>query len=178
MCSPDLDTLLSIGAPQPFVIIYELALGRAGQIVMTVVATVGLFINTSIAITAASRLIYGISQDGILPGSTWIGKVDENGQPRNAVIFIGIVSIFLLMSNSKSIINLIFFYFFFPQLFLLPIFLKVSSILLCTILPSSVAFTSLVSAGAVPTIAACKLISFFPFKIYCNLTDDTFFLFQ
>ena len=33
------------------------------------------------------------------------------------------------------------------------------ALILCTILPSQVAFTSLVSAGAVPTIAAYGLIS-------------------
>lgn len=44
MCSPDLDTLFGIAAPQPFVVIYDLALGRGGQIVMTTVAIVGLFI--------------------------------------------------------------------------------------------------------------------------------------
>ena len=35
----------------------------------------------------------------------------------------------------------------------------VAAILLCTILPSTVAFTSLVSAGGVPTIAACAPVS-------------------
>ncbi|KAI5477323.1 amino acid transmembrane transporter [Pseudohyphozyma bogoriensis] len=123
-CSPDLDTLFGLDAPQPFVNIYSLALGRGGQVVMTLVAIVGLIINTSLAITAASRLVFAIARDGILPGSKWIGKVDKNGQPKNAIIFIGIIS----------------------------------AILLLTILPSTVAFTSLVSAGAVPTIAAYALI--------------------
>ena len=91
---------------------------------MTVIAIIGLFINTSIAIVAASRLVFAVARDGILPGSAWIGKVDKNGQPKNAVLFIGIIA----------------------------------SILLCAILPSTVAFTSLISAGAVPTIAAYSLI--------------------
>ncbi|GAA5971787.1 hypothetical protein JCM11641_001512 [Rhodosporidiobolus odoratus] len=123
-CSPDLDTLFGIYTPQPFVTIYQLALGKGGQMVMTIVAMIGLLINTSLAVTAASRLIFAIARDGILPGSSWIGRVDKNGQPKNAIIFIGIVS----------------------------------AILLCTILPSSVAFTSLISCGAVPTIAAYALI--------------------
>lgn len=41
----------------------------------------------------------------------------------------------------------------------------VSALLLCTILPSAVAFTSLVSAAAVPTITAYALISFGRFFI-------------
>jgi len=92
--------------------------------VMTLVATIGLIINTSLAITAASRLVFAVARDGILPGSKWIGKVDANGQPKNAIIFIGLVAGFLL----------------------------------CTILPSTTAFTSLISAGGVPTIAAYALI--------------------
>ncbi|GAA5854683.1 hypothetical protein JCM8547_004938 [Rhodosporidiobolus lusitaniae] len=123
-CSPSLDTIFGIYTPQPFVTIYALALGKGGQIVMTLVAMAGLLINTSLAVTAASRLIFAIARDGILPGSSWIGKVDKNGQPKNAIIFIGIIA----------------------------------AILLCSILPSSVAFTSLVSCGGVPTIAAYALI--------------------
>ncbi|KEI37553.1 uncharacterized protein L969DRAFT_52636, partial [Mixia osmundae IAM 14324] len=131
-CSPSLDVLFALDAPQPFVNLYALALGNGGQIVMTVVAIIGLFMNTSIAIVAASRLIYAIARDGVLPGSSWIGKVDKNGQPRNAVLFIWLVS----------------------------------AVLVCTILPSQVAFTSLVSAGAVPTITAYALIS--GARVFCT----------
>ena len=52
-CTPDLDTLFSLGAPQPFVQIYALALGRGGSIVMTVIASVGLIL--------VSRLVVCIS---------------------------------------------------------------------------------------------------------------------
>ena len=43
-CTPDLDTLFSLDAPQPFVQLYALALGRPGSIIMTVIATVGLIL--------------------------------------------------------------------------------------------------------------------------------------
>jgi len=123
-CSPSLDVLFGLAAPQPFVLLYSAALGRGGQFVLTIIAIVGLFVNTSVAIVAASRLVFAVARDGVLPGSKWIGYVDADGQPRHAVHFIGIVS----------------------------------AVLLCTILPSAVAFTSLVSAGAVPTICAYGLI--------------------
>lgn len=123
-CSPSMDVLFTLAAPQPFVLIYQLALGKGGQLVMTLVAVIGLQVNTCLVITAASRLIFAIARDGVLPGSKWIGKVDDKGQPRNAVLFIGGVSAFLL----------------------------------CTILPSTVAFTSLISAGVVPNIATYALI--------------------
>lgn len=81
--------------------------------------------NTSVAIVAASRLIFGVARDGVLPMSEWIGKVDSTGQPKNAVTVMYIFG----------------------------------ACILCTILPSQVSFTSLVSAGGVPTIAAYGLIS-------------------
>jgi len=68
--------------------------------------------------------------------SGWIGKVDSQGQPRNAVTVIYIFA----------------------------------AILLCSIIPSQVAFTSLVSAGAVPTIAAYGLIA----VLRLTMTPDHF----
>ncbi|TFK22197.1 hypothetical protein FA15DRAFT_596525 [Coprinopsis marcescibilis] len=125
-CTPDLDILFGLGsAPQPFVLFYSMALGRPGSAFMTALAAVGLILNTSVAIVAASRLIFAVARDGVLPGSKWIGQVDEEGQPRNAVTVMYIFG----------------------------------AIILCTILPSQVAFYSLVSAGGVPTIAAYGLIA-------------------
>ena len=80
--------------------------------------------NTSVAIVASSRLVFAVARDGVLPLSSWIGRVNSDGQPKNAVTVIYIFG----------------------------------AVILCTILPSQVAFTSLVSAGAVPTIAAYGLI--------------------
>jgi amino acid transporter len=81
--------------------------------------------NTSVAVIAASRLVFAIARDGVLPGSWWISRISPDGQPRNAVKIIWVVS----------------------------------ASLLCTILPSPVAFTSLVSAAGVPTITAYALIA-------------------
>jgi amino acid transporter len=122
---PSIDTMYGFTAPQPFVQLYAAALGRGGQVFMTLVAVAGLWLNVAVCIVASSRLVYAIARDGILPGHKWIGKVRADGQPANAVLFIGMVG----------------------------------SLLLCTILPSPVAFTSLISAGAIPTIAAYALIA-------------------
>ncbi|KAF9526273.1 hypothetical protein CPB83DRAFT_770518 [Crepidotus variabilis] len=135
-CSPDLDTLFALEAPQPFVLLYALALGKKASIFMTVVAVVGLIINTSVAIVAASRLVFAVARDGVLPMSRWIGQVDVQGQPKNAVTVIYIFG----------------------------------ACILCTILPSQVAFYSLVSAGGVPTIAAYGLIALLRF----TFTPDNF----
>jgi translation initiation factor 5B len=135
-CTPDLDTVFALDAPQPFVQIYALALGKKASIFMTVIAVVGLIMNTTVAIVASSRLVFAVARDGVLPLSGWIGTVDSKGQPRNAVTVIYIFA----------------------------------AILLCTIIPSQVAFTSLVSAGAVPTIAAYGLIAL----LRLTMTPDRF----
>ncbi|KAF8496642.1 gamma-aminobutyric acid transporter [Hysterangium stoloniferum] len=124
-CVPDSDTLLTLHAPQPFVQIYTLALGRRGAIFMSLLASVGLILTTSMVVVAGSRLLLAVARDGALPGSKWIGQVTHDGQPRNAVTVMFIFG----------------------------------AAILCTILPSQVAFASLVSAGGVLNIAAYALIA-------------------
>ncbi|QRV72295.1 amino acid permease [Ceratobasidium sp. AG-Ba] len=124
-CTPDIPTWFELAAPQPFVLIYSMALGKGGATFMTIIAVIGLILNTSIAVVAASRLIFAIARDGVLPLSGWIGQVTSDGRPRNAVTVMYVFG----------------------------------AALLCVILPSSVAFTSLVSAAGIPTIAAYGLIA-------------------
>ncbi|EFW99455.1 amino acid permease [Grosmannia clavigera kw1407] len=123
-CVPPADILFSFGGSQPFVPLYAAILGDGGHIVMNVLCIVALWFNTAIAVLAASRLVFAVARDGVLPYSTWVSKV-VNGQPRNAVIVVWVVS----------------------------------AIITCTVLPSAVAFTSLVSAAGVPSAAAYGLIS-------------------
>lgn len=49
------------------------------------------FQNTAIAIIAASRLVFAVARDGVLPFSGWVSRVN-NGQPRNAVIVVWAVA--------------------------------------------------------------------------------------
>ncbi|BFZ57096.1 hypothetical protein PYCC9005_004146 [Savitreella phatthalungensis] len=124
-CAPDIDTFLSFVSPQPFVNVYALALGQGGHILMNIICIVGLVLNCSVASVAASRLVFAVARDGVLPFSDWIARVDHHGNPRNAITVIWLVS----------------------------------SLLLLTILPSAVAFTSLVSAAGVPTFAAYGVVA-------------------
>ncbi|KAI4294277.1 hypothetical protein K525DRAFT_363852 [Schizophyllum commune Loenen D] len=140
-CTPDLDTLFALAAPQPFVEIYAMALGRGGATFMTILAVIGLILNTSIAIVAASRLVFAVARDGVLPMSKTIGSVNEAGQPKNAVTVMYIFG----------------------------------ALLLCVILPSQVAFTSLVSAGAIPTIAAYALIAVLRLTMTPNSFQNSYF---
>ncbi|KAJ9144951.1 Thiamine transporter thi9 [Pleurostoma richardsiae] len=122
-CVPDADTLFSFGGAQPFVPLYAVILGDGGHIFMNIICIVALWFNTAIAILAASRLVFAVARDGVLPYSAWVSRIVD-GQPRNAVIVVWVVA----------------------------------AIVTCTILPSSVAFTSLVSAAGVPSAAAYGLI--------------------
>lgn len=139
-CLPSLETLYSFVAPQPFVGLYALTMGRGGHVVMNVVCILGLVFvcddvlsrapitnilqNTTVAGVASSRLIWAVARDGVLPFSGWVSQVSGDREPRNAVT----------------------------------VMLTVAALLLCTILPSPVAFTSLVSAAGVPTITSYALI--------------------
>ena len=159
-CTPSLDVLFSLEAPQPFVQLYALALGKKASIFMTIIAVIGLILvnihmsvqieiqrssfviqNTTIAVVASSRLVFAVARDGVLPMSGWIGQVDESGQPKHAV------TVILIFSAS----------------------------ILCTILPSQVAFTSLVSVGGVPTIAAYGLIALLRFTMTPNKFQSSYF---
>ncbi|KAJ5396617.1 Amino acid/polyamine transporter I [Penicillium cosmopolitanum] len=64
--SPPIDVLFSYDAPQPFVPLYAAVLGRGGHIVMNVLSVVALWLNTAIAVTAASRLVFAVARDGVL----------------------------------------------------------------------------------------------------------------
>lgn len=125
-CTPELATLYSFNSPQPFVNLYALALGERAHVAMVVVAVLGTILSTSVSGIAASRLIFAVARDGVLPFSGWISRVTPVGEPRNALV----------------------------------VMLAAASLLLCTILPSPVAFSSLVSAAAVPTVTAYALICF------------------
>ncbi|OOQ89046.1 Thiamine transporter thi9 [Penicillium brasilianum] len=122
-CAPTADVLMEFGSPQPFVPLYAVVLGKGGHIFMNIICIVALWLNTAIAIIAASRLVFAVARDGVLPFSGWVSKV-HGGQPRNAVIVVW----------------------------------GVAALVTCTILPSNVAFTSLVSAAGVPSAAAYGLI--------------------
>ncbi|KAJ6110758.1 hypothetical protein N7486_002993 [Penicillium sp. IBT 16267x] len=122
-CAPTPDVLMNFGSPQPFVPLYAVVLGKGGHVVMNVVCIIALWLNTAIAIIAASRLVFAVARDGVLPFSGWVSKVHA-GQPRNAVIVVW----------------------------------GVAALITCTILPSNVAFTSLISAAGVPSAAAYGLI--------------------
>lgn len=58
-CTPDLDTFFALDAPQPFVQIYALALGKGPSIFMTIIAVIGLILVSPVVSSPnLHRLIY------------------------------------------------------------------------------------------------------------------------
>lgn len=135
-CTPNLEKLFSLHAPQPFMLIYALALGRAGCTFMTCIATLAALFGGTLIVLATSRLIFAIARDGALPLSAWISTLTPDGRPKNAVTFVFVFS----------------------------------SVMLCMIIPSSSAFTSLMSAGAIPLAACYGLIGL----LRLTVTPDAF----
>ena len=69
------------------------SMGRFG--VGLLAATMVAAIHTGIVgtIVAMSRLLYTLSADGVLPTCRWMGRLDENGTPRNAIMFVVAISL-------------------------------------------------------------------------------------
>jgi len=139
-CTPDINSLLLLNAPQPFVLIYTQALGRGGAVFMTVLAAIGLICSASTTILAASRLVYAIARDGPIPFHDWVKQVD-NHHPYNAVT---VVYLFC-------------------------------AALLCTILPSNVAFTSLISASALLILTPYGLVALLRLTVTRDKFEDSSF---
>ena len=69
------------------------AMGNAGLVLLGL--TTGAAIITGLIgnYVAASRLLYSMAEDGILP--EWFGKLNKDGSPRNALLFLMAISLFV-----------------------------------------------------------------------------------
>jgi translation initiation factor 5B len=54
-CIPDLNTFFSLPAPQPFVLVYALALGKKASIFMTIIAVLGLIMVSLLHCTSSTN---------------------------------------------------------------------------------------------------------------------------
>ena len=67
------------------------AMGEAGLYVLGITVTAGIVTGLVGNCIAASRLMYAMAEDGILPG--WFGELDGNGNPANAFKFLMAISV-------------------------------------------------------------------------------------
>ncbi len=119
---------------------------------------IAIFACAVACMATASRLIFSMSRDSILPKSKWLSFVDNNKSPSNSLLFIGVISTFFIvifekieMITSVSAISgyigycgIIYSSFFLPRsnsVNKIPLFLKIialtwcSFVVLCLLLP-------------------------------------------
>ncbi|KAB5587807.1 Amino acid permease [Ceratobasidium theobromae] len=114
-CAPRNEVIATLHAPQPFILIYDLSIGRGGATFMAVLSTLNQIFAIVSNTMAASRLVFAVARDGVLPFASWVQDVTPDKRPRNAILLV----------------------------------YAYSAILQCSILPSSVAFSSLISIAGV-----------------------------
>ena len=71
----------------------RVSLGRAGVAAMGAAMFAGIFTGVVGATVAMSRLLYSLSANDVLPSWRWLGRLDSNGSPRNAILFVVGVSL-------------------------------------------------------------------------------------
>ena len=67
--------------------------GDAGVVLLGIAAFAGIMTGLIGNFIAASRLLYTMTEDGILP--EWFGRLDRDGNPRNALLFLVGISVFI-----------------------------------------------------------------------------------
>lgn len=69
------------------------AMGRPGLTILGIAVLGGIITGLVGNIIAASRLMFSMSQDGVLP--KWFGRLDKKGNPSNAIKFLILISLFV-----------------------------------------------------------------------------------
>ena len=69
------------------------AMGHGGIVLLGCTMFAAIFTGIVGAVVAMSRLIYALSVDEVFPHWQWLGKLDGNGSPRNAILLVVGVSL-------------------------------------------------------------------------------------
>lgn len=77
------------------------ALGRTGIVLLGMTVLAGIITGLIGNYIAASRLIYAMSREGILP--EWFGRLNGQGAPQNAVLFLMAVSSFIPLMGRTAV---------------------------------------------------------------------------
>jgi translation initiation factor 5B len=142
-CIPDLDTFFALDAPQPFVQVYALAFGKGPSIFMTIIAVLGLMMVRILSWAHSYSKTHAPPQNtsiAVVASSRLVFAVARDG----VLPLSGWIGRVTPNGQPKNAVTVIFVF---------------AAALLCTILPSAVAFTSLVSAGTVPCITSYSLVA-------------------
>ena len=71
----------------------RVSLGNVGVALIGAAMFAAIFTGIVGATVAMSRLVYSLSADDVLPAWRWLGRLDSNGSPRNAILFVVGISI-------------------------------------------------------------------------------------
>ncbi len=66
----------------------RVALGETGIAIIGAAMFAGIFTGIAGATIAMSRLLYSLSANRVFPKWRWLGRLDGNGSPRNAILFV------------------------------------------------------------------------------------------
>ena len=66
----------------------RVSLGSAGIALIGTAMFAAIFTGIVGATVAMSRLVYSLSADDVLPAWRWLGRLDSNGSPRNAILLV------------------------------------------------------------------------------------------
>ncbi len=92
------DLAATTAAPVPIVHVLESALGSTGALIFEIVAMVALFAGGLANMAASSRLIFSLSRDRMLPGSSTLSRVSSaNRSPSGAILVAASLSIILVV---------------------------------------------------------------------------------
>ena len=91
------DLAATMGAPVPIVFILESALGSTGALIFVIVAMVALYAGGLANMAAASRLLFSLSRDRMLPGSKYLSSISTSSHaPSGALVVITVLSVTLV----------------------------------------------------------------------------------
>ena len=71
----------------------QIVFGRGGIALLGVTMFAGIFTGIVAATVAMSRLLHALAADGLFPKGAWLGRLDANGSPRNAILLVVGVSL-------------------------------------------------------------------------------------
>ena len=96
----ELDDQSGYAAIPTFYAINE-AMGRPGLVILGISVTAGIITGIIGNFIAASRLIYSMTENNILP--EWFGRLNKNGNPANAFKFLILISLFVPFAGRAAI---------------------------------------------------------------------------
>lgn len=96
----DLDSLSGYASIPTFYAVNE-AMGKPGLAILGITITAGIVTGLIGNYIAASRLMYAMTTDGILP--EWFGKLDEKGNPAHAIKFLLCLSLVVPFAGRAAI---------------------------------------------------------------------------